>query len=239
MANYNSYEGDFEYSDSEFDEMEHMDEFEMQDEWGPSTYETDNELALAEELLSADEQEMDQFLGGLLKKGLSGIGRFFKSPRIQQVTQGLVNRIRPIAQSVLPDYGGAIGAQLTQNLGPFGEQCGDYIGRQLGYKGNNWIGNQFAQELQELAPEEQELEIAKRIIRTVKSTANNIAQEVKAGTPPSPALINNVLNKAVKKHLGAAPKKGNGSRIAASGRWVRRGNRIVLLGAFRRDTPNF
>lgn len=209
--------------DSEYETLQ-ADEFEFEnDEFGDGEYavfsEAD-EMDLASELLSvSDEAELDQFLGKLLRKASKGLGKVLKSPLGKQVG-GL---LKGAVKNVLPIAAGALGTAIA---GP----AGAAIGGQLG----SMAGGALGLELEGMSGEDQEFEIARRLVRFGGEAVK------KALSLPQFGDVANVARKAVvdaaRKHApGLIRAQGEAeydefSSSAHSGRWVRRGRKIVLMG---------
>src|SRR5690606_3011044 len=124
------------------------------EEWAGQPEEIDDEVAeyLARELLEVgDEEELEEFLGSLLSSAAKAAGGFLRS----NVGKKLVGAAKGLAKQTLPQVGAAVG-------GHFG---GD-TGRKLGQK----LGGAAAARL-ELELEEDELEAAKRVVKTACAAA--------------------------------------------------------------------
>ncbi len=211
--------------ESEFDEFE-SDQFEFPEELETYGYaETESpfdeieEMELAAELLGAtDEAELDQFLGKLIKKVGRAAGRFVRSP----VGQSLGGILKGAAKKYLPILGGAAGTF-------FGGPAGAAIGSQLASK----AGSMFGLELEGLSPEDQEFELAKQFVRFAGAAANEVTTAPPT-TDPQTAAKTAVVKSArrfapglLRKATGYAPFAGRRGR---SGRWIRRGRKIILFG---------
>lgn len=193
------------------------------------------EMELATELLGVtNENELDQFLGGLIKK----VGGFVKGP----IGQALGGVLKGVAKKALPIVGGALGSMVAPGVGTA-------IGSSLG----SMAGKMFGLELEALSSEDREFEVARRYVRLAATAARKAAS-----APPtlSPQIVaRKALAYAAGKHAPGlysqivsapqcpAPQQRNNywSGIAgepswgaasspASGRWVRSGNKIVILG---------
>lgn len=208
--------GEYEYGgfESEIDEFEFADESEtdeMMDTKSESPFSEEEEMELAEELLSvASEEELDLFLGKVFKK----IGRGFK-----KTFRPLGRVLKSVAKKALPFVGGALGSFIP--IPGVGTAIGSAVGGAL--------SKAFELELEGIEPEEQELEMARRFVRL----AANAAQQA-AMAPPSvdPAVAANAAVKSAARIVGAGARGAVAASpgAARSGRWVRRGRRIVLLG---------
>ena len=180
----------------------------------------EQETDLAMELLSAgSDQELEQFLGDLIKKAGSAIGSFVKSPTGQALTGVLKN----VAKQYLPVAGKALGGMI-------GGSTGADIGGQLG----SAVGGAF-----EAESGEQEMEDAKTFVRMAVDAVKNAAAAPPSSNPRT--VAQQAITQAAQVHAPAllqqggasAPAAGNGGTSSGrghSGRWMRRGNRIVLYG---------
>ncbi len=202
-------------------------EFET-DEWearadieGESPFNEVEEMELAAELLEiTDEAELDQFLGKLIKKAGQAIGKFAKS----SAGKALGGILKGAAKAALPILGTAAG-------GFFGGPAGAAIGG----KPASGAGKLFGLELEGMSYEDQEFEVAKRFVRF----AGTAAQKASVAPPTADPRVaaKSAVVAAARRHApglirgGAMPPPpavAAGSRC--SGRWIRAGRKIVLLG---------
>ncbi|HVE81451.1 MAG TPA: hypothetical protein VND93_01330 [Myxococcales bacterium] len=179
------------------------------------------EMALASEVLGInDDREMEYFLGGLLKKLASKAGQALHST----TGQALVGLLKNAAKKALPKAGAALGTMIG---GPFGTM----VGSQLATKAGQVLGL----ELEGLSPEDQELESARQFVRLAGSAARNLFNS--PGGPPMQAAAS-ALSRAARTYapglLRGYRRYGHGPIITGggqgSGRWVRRGNTIIIYG---------
>ncbi len=197
-------EFDYEGMDEEYEEAENID---SEVPFGES-----EEMDLAAELLTmTGDEELEQFLGKLFKK----IGRGFKKG-----FRPLMGMLKPLAKKLLPIAGTAVGTF-------FGGPAGGMVGSKIG----NVAGKVFGMELEGLSPEDQEFEVARRFVRLAGTAARKASKA--PGTANPNAIAKAALLSAVKKHapglLGWNPGRSQG-QITRTGRWIRRGNKIILLG---------
>jgi len=180
-----------------------------------------DEAMLASELLGVtNEAELDQFLGSLIKKAGSAIGSVVRSP-IGQAVGGV---LKSAAKKALPLAGGAIG-------GYFGGPLGAKIGSGLA----SAAGSAFGLEAESITQEDREFEGAKQFVRFAANTVKNAAS-APAGTNPA-AVAQSAATAAARQFLpglvgqvpGAAGMAGVAGR-GQTGRWLRRGTKIVLYG---------
>jgi uncharacterized protein (DUF697 family) len=191
-----------------------------------------DEYELASELLGvSSEEELDQFLGSLIKRVASTAGKFIRSPigkAIGGVLKGVAKKALPLAGSAL---GGAIGGPLGAKIGG---GLANVAGKALGLEGES------------LTQEDHEFEGARQFVRVAANTVNKAASAPPNADPRAVAQM--AATQAVRqlapgllRAAGAAGAAGAGGaggggasgmgRGAASGRWVRRGSSIVIIGA--------
>jgi hypothetical protein len=245
-SNYGEYTGEFERDGYEF-EFEGNHGFETYGEYQgeysgeytgeytgeyamESPFSEAEEMELAAELLTiSNEAELDQFLGKLIKKVSSGIGKVIKSP----IGRALGGALKGVAKTALPMLGSAAGNFLLPG-----------VGGAIGGKLASAAGQMFGLELEGLSQEDQEFEVARQVVRLAGTAANNAAQAAPS-TPPQ-QVMQSAMTAAAQQHApgllsGAATQAQAGARPGArhngrcahknTGRWIRRGKAIVILGA--------
>jgi hypothetical protein len=203
------------FESSEYEQSEELAAQEIDEQEGPLTEE--HEIELASELLSvSNEQELEHFLGNLVRTVGSAVGRFARSDTgraLGGVLKDAARQALPIVgraagQWIKPDGGGAIGADIANQAG-----------RLLGL------------ELEGLSAEDKEFELARQFIRFAATTAQRAL-----GAPPTVPAIAAARNAAVAAARvyapGLLPRLQSRSSLAwpRSGRWVRRGRTIILYG---------
>jgi hypothetical protein len=200
------YEGDYEYEDYEVGDSE-------------AVFDEAEEMDLASELLSvSDEAELDQFLGKLIRRAGQAVGRFARS----STGRALGGILKSAARQALPIAGRALGTA-------FGGPVGGALGGQVA----QMAGRAFGLELEGLSPEDQEFEVARRFVRLAGAAASNAAMAPASASPGTAARAAMVA--AARRHapglVRAVPPTAMGVGFGGrSGRWIRRGRRIVLLG---------
>jgi len=213
-AEFNSGLEEFEYDDSayEYDDSEYGydSQYEIFDNREvASPLDDADEMELAEELLSVtDDAEMDQFLGKLFKKVRRRVGRFMKSP----IGRRLGGMLKQQAKKFLP--------QITGKLGSIGGFDPSMLSGILG------------SELEGLAPEDQEFEAARGYVRLAAEAAKNATKAPATADPGQAAK--SALVKAANRHApGLLRDTPTMSPLGPkrSGRWIRRGRKIIILGA--------
>ena len=179
------------------------------------------EMELASQLLEVtDEAELDQFLGSLFKKASRAVGSFMKGP----VGKQLGGMLKGIAKKALPLAGGALGSFIPI------PGVGTAVGTALGSAASNL----FELELEGLSAEDQEFEVARQFVKLAGEAAKQAAQ-TPPNVPPTEAAKQAVITAAQQYAPGLlkqtpASSMSSGGR-GRSGRWIRRGNKIVLYGA--------
>ncbi len=119
------------------------------------------EIELTSELLGVNnEQELEQFLGGLFNKVAKGVSGFIKSP----VGRALGGILKGVAKKALPVVGGALGSMIAPG-----------IGTALGGKLGSMASGLFEFEFEALPAEQAEFEVARRYVRLASSAARQAA----------------------------------------------------------------
>ncbi len=194
-------------------------------------------MELASELLGVqNEMELDRFLGNLFSKATKAVGSFVRSP----VGKALGGALKTVAKKALPIAGKAIGGAVG---GPIGSWAGGKLG--------DFASGLFELELEGLSAEDREFEVAKQFVRLAGSAAKAASRTPATAHPAKAAQ--SALALAAKTHApgllrptnGACPPMdaastpargmartldGRPSEGRNSGRWVRRGNSILVLG---------
>ena len=183
-------------------------------------------MELAAELLEArDDEELEEFFGKLLKRAAKAAGRFAKSSLGGAVLPALMPVLKRVAKTALPAIGTGVGNFLMPG-----------VGGALGARVASTAGQMLGLELEGMSPQDQEFEVAKRVVQ-LSNTAAQEALKGGAGGPPAVVARDAVLAAARRHAPGLVGRFGYGRRWrggtvgrAQSGRWVRRGSRIILLG---------
>jgi hypothetical protein len=210
----------------ELDALEY-DEYEFDGEYVPgqgmtaeSPFDEAEEMELAAELLEiSDEAELDQFLGKLIKKAWKGIRKVGGA-----VLRPLGGALKAVAKKALPFVGGALGSFIP--IPGVGTAVGSALGGAL--------SKALELEYEGLDPEDKEFEMARSFVRVAGAAAKQAAQ-AQPGVDPQTAVRNALVSAARRQapalaQMGmAAPGTKTGAR--RSGRWIRRGQAIVILGA--------
>lgn len=186
--------------------------------YGEGPFSEAEEIELAMELLSvSSEEELDQFLGKFLKRAWKGV---------KKVGSGIGKIARPFLKAALPLVGGALGSFIPI------PGVGTAIGSALG----GALGKALEMEFAGMELEDQELELARRIVRIAGSAAQQAAQAAPNQDPQAAmkvALVaaahRHVPHLAKSRAAGFIPSRPR-SGSALSGRWFRRGGNIVVQG---------
>jgi hypothetical protein len=189
-----------------------LDGTEPDSEYESEGIEPNEEYELASELLEAtSDEELEHFLGKLFKK-------------VSAAARGPLSSVmRRVAKKALPMLGTAAGTF-------FGGPAGSALGAKLG----GAAGQMFGLELEGLSPEDQELEVARRVVRLASDAARQLAIAGPSGNLTE-AAKNAVMSAAATHAPGLLSAAGPAVAASAlggageSGRWIRRGRRIVLL----------
>jgi hypothetical protein len=203
-------------NEADFEFPEAQDEF-----FTESPFSEEEEAERAARLIGInDEAELDQFLGDLLKSVGRKLGPSVMRP-LGGFLKGAIKKALPIAGGalgnlVLPGIGGQIGSRLASG-------AGDLLGFE--YEG--------------LAPEDQQYEVAKRMVRMAGDAVQNAAQAAPTADPR--AVAKSAVVDAAQAHMPALlqePQQGaeplhhhhHHHHHPRTGRWYRRGHKILLVG---------
>lgn len=190
---------------------------------GESPFNEFEESELAEELLNVQsEEELEQFLGSLVKKAWRGVKKFAKS----NVGKALGSVLKTVAKKALPVVGGALGSFIPV------PGVGTMVGRTAGTA----LSNLFEAELEGLDEQEREFEVARRIVRLAGASA---VQAAKASPQMNPRMVaHDAVARAARQispgftnSLGRPRPHGLRRHRADRGRWERRGRMLILFGA--------
>jgi len=199
--------------------------FEAEAENYGETYETfgeDREHEQVAGLLEVTtEEELDRFLGDLLKTAVSAARNFAGS----DAGRAVVGILKSAAKQALPQLGQLAGDALRP-----GGQAGAFA-----RKAGEWLGNRLETGLQTegLSAEDREYQTAQAFVRFANETAQEAAAA--AGSAPPRIIAQQAAMAAAQRHLPGllrlpGPAAGPPAS-AAEGRWVRRGHYIVVIGA--------
>ena len=207
------------------------DEFEFEQQWAGETDEFEavfgeaEEAEFASELLEVtSEQELDQFLGNLLSRAASAVGTAARSP----LGQALGGVLKGVAKKALPLAGGALGAYV-----------GGPLGAKIGHGLATAAGDALGLESETMEFEDREFQGAKQFVRLAADAVQQAAQ-APAGANPRAVAQQVAVSAAQRLAPGLVQSPpvfrtvqagtASGGIGGRSGRWVRRGNRIILYG---------
>jgi hypothetical protein len=198
------------------------------------------ETELASQLLEiSSDAEMDQFLGNLIRRAGQAVGKFVRSP----VGKALGGVLKDAARTALPIVGGALGNIVAPGVG-------GAIGSQLASTAGSLLGL----ELEGLSNEDAQFEMARRYVQLAAATTQNAMQAPENVAPQRLARI--AFARAARRLApglmragaidagpmgggqggcscgghGAAPVSSEYNGGTGSGRWYRRGRRIIIEG---------
>lgn len=235
-------EVDPETDEFESDEFEFEEEFEFDSEFDGETdlespFEEFEEMEFAAELLSIQsEEELDQFLGKLIKKAWRGVRKIGG-----KIIKPLGGALKGLARKALPFVGGALGSFIPI------PGVGTAVGSALG----SAVSKALEMEFEGMDQEDQEFEMAKRFVRVAGTAAKQAAAASNNGDPR--AAVKAAVVAAARRHvpgLGGARQGGRGGGLGGAmgggqgaglpsggayaggrqGRWIRRGRKIILIG---------
>jgi peptidoglycan hydrolase-like protein with peptidoglycan-binding domain len=213
--------------EQEWDELEFPNSGETDGQTGlESPFSEIEEIELAAELLSvSSEEELNQFLGKLVKRAWRGVKKVGKV--VGRIAKPFTGVIRGVVKAALPVVGGALGSFIP--IPGVGTAVGSALGGAL--------SKALELEHGELEQDEQELEMARRLVR-IAGTAARQAALADPNTNPHLAA-NNAVIAAARQHVPNLSTGFTGNRLTTSssqglartGRWIRQGQSIVVLGA--------
>ena len=151
-----------------------------------------------------------------MKKVGGFVGKAVRSPLGQQ----LGGLLKGVAKQALPMAGAALGNLVLPG-----------VGGAIGGKLASAAGSMFGLELEGLSQEDREFEVAKQFVR-LAADATKAAVTAPPAANPSAVARDAVAQAAQKFAPGLFTGGSNGSHMAGgmTGRWVRRGRRIVIYG---------
>jgi hypothetical protein len=195
-----------------------------EERYGQESLSEADETELAGELLSVgSEAELEQFLGDFVKSVGRAVGRVAKIP----IPPALTNALKGVAKQALPQLGSAIG-------GMFGGATGSKVGGTLASQ----AGKMFGLELEGLSSEDREFEVARHFIRFATDATKRFLTKGASANPMSAAR--SALMTAAKRHApglisvlrqpSGHAQEAEAETGAHSGRWMRRGTKLILFG---------
>ena len=181
------------------------------------------QMELASELLEVtSEAELDRFLGDLIGRAGRAIGKFVRSPE----GQAIGGILKGAAKQVLPGIGSAVGSYFG---GPTGAKLGGDVA--------SAAGRAFGLELEGLSGEDRDFEVARRYVSFAGEAVKNMASAPSGLDPRTAANAAAVAAARTYAPGLLSPRQAGGESQTSSpfpgghsGRWMRRGNKIVLYG---------
>lgn len=179
----------------------------------PAVFSEEEELQLAMELLDvASEEELEQFLGNVFKSVWKGVKKV--GATIAKVAKPLGGALKAVAKTALPFVGGALGSMIP--IPGVGTALGSALGRAA--------SNALELEMESEAPADRELELARRFVR-IAGQAARLAADGDGSARAVESALTRALHQQLPYFRSPAPQQEE-----ESGRWRRRGNRIVVMG---------
>ncbi len=204
-------------------ELEALTETEL-GEWEVPGAPSSHELEMANEFLEiSSEQELEQFLGGLISNAGRTLGVALNSPLGRQLTTLLKNQLRATARQALPVVGRAIGDWVAPGTG------GAH-----GAAAATSVGKMFGLELEGLSAEDREFEVARRYVNFANTAARQMWRSPRSMHPR--ARVRHALTRAARQQrlwAGGEPPYAAadiGPAGGRRGRWTRSGGVIVVHG---------
>lgn len=185
----------------------------------PAVFSEEEELQLAMELLEvASEEELEQFLGNVFKSVWKGVKKV--GAGIAKVAKPLGGALKAVAKTALPFVGGALGSMIPI------PGVGTALGSALGRAASNALELELEMqgEAEGGAPADRELELARRFVR-IAGQAARLAGEGDGSARAVESALTRALHQQLPHFRSPAPQQED-----ESGRWRRRGNRIVVMG---------
>lgn len=201
------------------------------------------EMELASELLNvSNEQELEQFLGKLIRRAAGAVGKFAKS----SAGRAIGGFLKSAAKKALPFAGRALGTFL-----------GGPVGGMIGGKLADAASNLFELELEGLSNEDKEFELARAYVRFAGDAVRRAARNPRHRYTPRQVVRSAVVNSARRYAPGLLKRRRRGryspQQAAAqnynnnmnwnqpdipdtqsdgdtpsSGTWYKEGNQIIL-----------
>jgi hypothetical protein len=177
-----------------------------------------DEMELAVGLLGiANHAELEQFLGGVVDQAGRTVGKAVPSAGKAALT-GL---LAAAAQKALPVVDSALGGQP-------GLATGTASTTRVVKAAARYLGL----ELEGLSPEDQEFEAARQFIRfAADATRNAVGGPVATPAHTAAAQAAHRFAPGLRTSLAGAPPPAEEPGLAQSGRWVRRGSNIIVIGS--------
>lgn len=203
-------------------ETAYEDEIYGEDEFGSGeTMNEEEEMALTAEFLEIQsEEELDRFLGKLVRRAARGIRNFARS----SVGRAIGGVLRSVAKAALPVAGAALGTFV-----------GGPVGGKLGSKLASMAGDKLGLELAGLTHEEANFATGRQFVRFAMNAARQAAMSAPNQNPN--VIARSAVQQAAQRfapgllgpnqpRLPVAP-----TPVRNRGVWIRRGSAIIIYGA--------
>jgi uncharacterized protein (DUF697 family) len=172
------------------------------------------EMELAAEVLEiTSEEELEEFLGNVLKGVAKGVGGFIRSPIAKQ----LGGVLKSVAKKALPMVGGALGSFIAPGVGTA-------IGSKLG----SMASGLFELETEGMNQEQLEFEMARRYVRLAATSARQAA--LAPPNVPARRVVQSAVTQAARQHAPGLLRGTRGMRGAPQGRAAGRGQAAYQRG---------
>lgn len=208
---------------------EYQETYEFQPEYEGEFDQEMYENELAHELMNVQsEEELDQFLGGLIRGAWRGARALANTPLGQKLKQQAVSGLKSIGKRALPALGRTIG-------GHFGGQTGADFGSHAG----NFAAQQLGLEYEGADPQSRRFEASRRMVKIARAASRRIAARAAGGEPITAAAVRGIILQTARRWFPDLPAPMSVSRggsdnyssnAQSRGSWVRRGNQITLYG---------
>ena len=203
-------------------ETAYEDEMYGEDEFASGeTMNEEEEMALTAEFLEIQsEDELDRFLGKLVRRAARGIRNFARS----SVGRAIGGVLRSVARTALPMAGAALGAFV-----------GGPVGAKLGSRLASFAGDKLGLELAGLTHEEANFATGRQFVRFAMNAARRAAMSAPNQNPNviARAAVQQAAQRFAPGLLG--PNQGRiqvtPTPVRNRGVWVRRGTAIIIYGA--------
>ena len=183
----------------------------------PAVFSEEEELQLAMELLEvSSEEELEQFLGNVFKSVWKGARKVGSG--IAKVTKPLGGALKAVARTALPFVGGALGSMIPI------PGVGTALGSALGRATSNALELEMESVAESGGAADRELELARRFVR-IAGQAARLAGDSDGSARAVESALTRALHQQLPHFRSPAPQQEE-----ESGRWRRRGNRIVVMG---------
>jgi len=187
-------------------------------------FDDEEEMELAAELLEmGDDEEMEQFLGRVLGRAARRIKRGVR--RGIKKTRGVRRRLRRrLGKRIRSGLKKVARGVITRGAQAAGSAFGGPIGGLVGGGVGSGLASSLGLELEGLSPEDQDFEVARRVVRMAGDAVVEAANVPEDVDDEEAADIG--LRTAIRRNASGMSRT---KRPSASGRWKRKGNNIVLL----------